>query len=74
MCHLHETQLKYEDKEGLKVKGKKEINQTNNKTTGLESLCNHQTDSKMKSTTRYKENHYKIIQNLLHQEHITVVT
>lgn len=61
MCYLYEIQLKYEDKEGLKVKGKKEINQTNNKIIGLELLCNYQIDFKMKSIIRYKENYYKII-------------
>lgn len=31
MCHLHDTQLKYENRERLKVKGRKERNQTNYK-------------------------------------------
>lgn len=31
LYHLHETQLKYKDKERLLVKVRKEINQTHNK-------------------------------------------
>lgn len=50
MCHLHETKLKYNDREGLKVKGKKKINQITRPTL-MELLYDYQTDSKTKSIT-----------------------
>lgn len=42
MCHLHKIQLKYKGREGLKVKGRKEINQTNNKNNKAGSLFDYE--------------------------------
>lgn len=70
MCHLHETQLQYKDREGLKVEGRKERNQTNTKP---QSWSVHTTVRfRTKSITRHKENPYEIIRNLLPQEGITI--
>ena len=74
ICCLQETHFRPRDTYGLKVMGWKKIFHANEnqKKAGVAILISDKIDFKIKSITRYKEGHYKMIKGSI-QEDITIV-
>ena len=75
ICCLQETHLKPSDTYRLKVKGWKNIFNTNGnqKKAGVEIFISDKTDFQIKAVKGDKEGHYIMIKGSIHEEDITII-
>ena len=75
VCHLQETHFRPRDTYRLKVRGWKKIFHANGnqKKAGVAIRITDKIDFKIKTNTRDKEGHYKMIKGSIQEEDITIV-
>ena len=75
ICCLQETHFRPRDTYRLKVRGWKNIFHANGnqKKPGVAILISHKIDFKIKTITRAKEGHYRMIKGSIQEEDITIV-
>ena len=75
ICCLKETHFRFKDTYRLKVRGWKNIFHANGnqKKPGVAILISHKIDFKIKTITRAKEGHYRMIKGSIQEEDITIV-